>query len=280
MRKKSNASLVPRRGKASWKGLACLVLAGALAACGPGTARDARRPARAPSQAQNPPASAVRRPSQAPEPAKIADPAGQAPATGGTGGQSLPAAEPQAPAPAPPASPSPAEKAKPAIPPSIAQPRAFSLASVAGPVFPEDFAIGPLQDLRPARLDEKAAAEAATAFLGGLLEGKLAAAVVLPERLALLEAFLAPLLSGERPVSYRLGAIDFSEGPGARDGASAVAGVALFGAAGAAGRRAAEIALRRTGSAWYVESFQAAAPGGDGKAGAAGVAYEPRLRRP
>lgn len=279
MRKKSNASPVPRRGKLPWKGLACLFLAAALAACGPKAARDARALSPAPSQAPKPRAAASKQRAQAPEPAKATEPAVQAPAAGGAG-PGLPAGALPAAAPSPSPTATPAEKAKPAPPPTIAQPRAFGLASTAGPVFPEDFAIGPLQDLRPARLDEKAAAAAATAFLGGLLEGRVAEASVLPERLALLEALLSPFFLGERPVSYRLGAIDYSEGPEGPGGASAVAGVALFGAAGAADRRAAEIALRRDGPSWYVESFQAAALGADGKAGAGSGAFEPRLGRP
>ncbi|MBL8965984.1 MAG: hypothetical protein JNG85_03180 [Spirochaetaceae bacterium] len=189
----------------------------------------------------------------------------------------------------------------------VAQARAFGLAAPASPLFPEDFAIGPLQGSGGPRADERAALAAARAFLDGLLAGEYPEALVAEDRRALERAILEPFLSGDWPASYRLGALGFAKEDAAADGesAAAIATLSFFAAtpgsrlgvegapakppiAALGARRQAEIGLRRVGGSWYVESLALEAPGPEAVAApeapvsptSSGAPFEPRLRSP
>lgn len=140
-------------------------------------------------------------------------------------------------------------------PAAIASPRSFSLAAPAGPRYPEDFAIGALEQAVPADPERAAALETVKGFLDGLREGRLEERLVEEGRLGLLGGSLEALLVGPLPTAYRVGALLF-------DGDAALAAIRLEVAASGVGpalpsRATGTIYLRLVDGDWRVEDLAA-----------------------
>jgi hypothetical protein len=173
------------------------------------------------------------------------------------------------PEPASPAEPPPRE---PSLSPAILAERGFGFAAPPGPLLPEDFLIGPLQDWRSEKETEQEALKAATAFLDGILAGRLPESLIAPGRLPLVSMLTREMLAGPRPVSYRIGAFQSADDEGeasmtariclayrAPDQAGADTRTlpetgALAGNDGEMRRMTGGIGLRRIKGIWYIES--------------------------
>lgn len=144
--------------------------------------------------------------------------------------------------------------------PELAAERAYGLASPPGTILPSDTLLGPLEDLRGSEASRSAAIVPATAFLEGLVKGRLPKEGITPSRLDLVTLMAGPALGEARPREWRLGRLKLDGKPGA---ASALAAFTLAWPLGEGEKliwSMGELGLRLEAGAWLVESLSLEAP--------------------